>query len=73
VVTINDGQGPVQLTAAQLIDVTAPRVTDTMPPFVPLKEPRKFGLYQGEISSPPAGFFDPLDEAEVKLWYAADA
>jgi hypothetical protein len=39
---INDGLGPVQLTAMRVVDVIAPRVTDTMPPFIPLDAPRRF-------------------------------
>jgi antitoxin (DNA-binding transcriptional repressor) of toxin-antitoxin stability system len=73
VVTINDGRGVVRLIAAPGYDVTAPRVTDTMPPFVPLKEPRKFGLFKGEIPPPPDNFFDPLDEDELKQWYGEGA
>jgi hypothetical protein len=50
-------------------DLTAPRITDTMPKFVPLKKPRKLGHLEGIIPPPPDGFFDPLDEEELKLWY----
>lgn len=49
-------------------DLTAPRVTDTMPPFVPLKEPRKLGHLKGSIPPPPDDFFDPLSEEELKDW-----
>jgi antitoxin (DNA-binding transcriptional repressor) of toxin-antitoxin stability system len=73
VVTINDGRGPVQLTSPRHDDVTAARVTDTMPPFVPLKEPRKFGLFKGEIPPPPDDFFDALDGDELKLWYGGES
>jgi antitoxin (DNA-binding transcriptional repressor) of toxin-antitoxin stability system len=50
-------------------DLTAPRVTDTMPKFMPLAEPRKLGQLEGIIPPPPDDFFDPLDEDELKLWY----
>ena len=72
VVTINDGRGRVQLTAPEYGDVTAPRITDTLPPFVPLKQPRKFGIFEGEIPLPPDDFFDPMDDEELKLWYGED-
>jgi prevent-host-death family protein len=49
-----------------------PRVTDTMPPFVPLKEPRKLGHLEGRIPPPPDGFFDPLTDEELKDWYGDD-
>jgi antitoxin (DNA-binding transcriptional repressor) of toxin-antitoxin stability system len=48
------------------------RITDTMPKFVPLKKPRKLGQLEGIIPPPPDGFFDPLDEEELKLWYGDD-
>lgn len=50
-----------------------PRVTDTMAPFVPLKEPRKPGQLAGKIPPPPEGFFDPLSDEELKDWYGDDA
>jgi antitoxin (DNA-binding transcriptional repressor) of toxin-antitoxin stability system len=53
-------------------DLTATRVTDTMPPFVPLKEPRKPGRLEGTIPPPPVGFFDPLSDEELKDWYGDD-
>jgi antitoxin (DNA-binding transcriptional repressor) of toxin-antitoxin stability system len=49
------------------------RVTDTMPPFVPLKEPRRLGRLEGKIPPPPEGFFDPLTEEELKDWYGDGA
>ena len=50
-------------------DLTAPRVTDTMPKFVPLAKPRELGHLKGLIPPPPEGFFDPLTEEELKDWY----
>jgi antitoxin (DNA-binding transcriptional repressor) of toxin-antitoxin stability system len=54
------------------LDLTAPRVTDTMPKFVPLKKPRKLGQLEGIIPPPPDGFFDPMNEEELKIWYGDD-
>lgn len=54
-------------------DLTAPRVTDTMPPFVPLKAPRMPGRLAGKIPPPPDDFFDPLSEGELKDWYGDNA
>lgn len=53
-------------------DPTVPRVTDTMPPFIPLKEPRVPGRLSGKIPPPPDGFFDPLSDEELKDWYGED-
>lgn len=60
---------PVQ---GQGFDPTVPRVADTMPPFVPLKEPRVPGRLAGKIPPPPDGFFDPLSDEEHKDWYGED-
>ena len=65
--------GTVRLLPEPTYDVLAPRVTDTMPPFVPLKEPRTPGRLAGKIPPPPDGFFDPLTEEELKDWYGDDA
>ena len=73
IVTINDGHGSVQLTTARAIDVTAPRVTDTMPPFVPLASPRVLGSLEGTIPLPPDEFFASMGESELKDWYGDDA
>ena len=53
-------------------DVTAPRVTDTMPPFVPLKEPRKLGHLKGKMQVPER-LMEPMSEEELKDWYGDDA
>ena len=53
-------------------DVTAKRVTDTMPPFVPLDKPRVPGRWEGKLGDVPPGFFDPLTEEELKDWYGDD-
>lgn len=73
IVTISDGHGRVHLTSTLLGDVTAARITDTLPSFVPLREPRKFGLFKGEFPPPPDDFFDGLDEDELKHWYGSEA
>ncbi len=68
-VVIDDGHGPIQLTATRFVDVTARRVTDTMPPFVPLSQPRVLGQLEGTIPLPPDDFFAPLSDDELKDWY----
>jgi antitoxin (DNA-binding transcriptional repressor) of toxin-antitoxin stability system len=50
-------------------DLTAPRITDTMPPFVPQKEARMLGHLDGKVPLPPDGFFDSMSEEELKDWY----
>ena len=47
---------------------TAPRVTDLLPPFVPLKEPRKLGHLAGKMKVP-ARLMEPMTEEELKDWY----
>ena len=64
--------GRVWLTRTKPLDLTAPRVTDQMEPFVPLKQPRVPGRLEGKIASPPTGFFDPLTEEQLKDWYGDD-
>lgn len=65
--------GKVRLTVVREPDLLAPRVTDTMEPFVPLKEPRVPGRLAGKIPPPPDGFFDPMTDEELKDWYGDDA
>ncbi len=65
--------GKVRLTPVGAAGPTARRVTDTMPPFVPLKVPRVPGRLAGKIPPPPPGFFDPLSDEELKDWYGDDA
>jgi antitoxin (DNA-binding transcriptional repressor) of toxin-antitoxin stability system len=49
-------------------DLTAARITDTMEPFVPLKEPRKSGRWKGKLTVPD-NLFDPMTEEELNDWY----
>ena len=74
-VRISDEKGgAVKLTPVSSVpDLTAPRVLDTMPPFVPLKAPRVPGRLAGKIPPPPDDFFDPLSEEEMKDWYGDDS
>ena len=67
--------GTVRLLPVQGVgsDLMAPRVTDTMPTFVPLKGPRKLGQLTGLIPPPPDDFFDPLSDEELKDWYGDNA
>lgn len=64
--------GSVRLTPVREPDVTAPRVTDTMPPFVPLKEPRKLGHLKGKMKVPER-LMEPMSKEELKDWYGDDA
>ena len=65
--------GTVRLTAVpDAPDLTAPRVTDTMPPSVPLKEPRVLGHLKGKMKVP-ARLMEPMSEEELKDWYGDDA
>ena len=49
-------------------DLTAPRVTDTMEPFVPLRRNRTLGHLRGIIQVP-ARLMEPMDEQEMRDWY----
>jgi hypothetical protein len=72
-VAISDPKlGRVWLTRNKPLDPTAPRITDQMEPFVPLKQPRRLGELAGKIPPPPDSFFDPLSEEELKDWYGED-
>jgi prevent-host-death family protein len=73
-VCITDAAGrAVRLTPEPPVpDVFAKRITDTMPPFAPLKEPRKPGRLAGILPPPPDDFFDPMSEEELKVWYGDD-
>lgn len=60
--------GSVRLMPVSEPDVAAPRVIDTMPPFVPLKEPRKLGQLKGKMRIP-ARLMEPMTEEELSDWY----
>jgi antitoxin (DNA-binding transcriptional repressor) of toxin-antitoxin stability system len=64
--------GRVKLTAVREPDVSAPNVTDTKEPFVPLKKPRRSGLLEGKMKLP-EGLLDPMTEEELRDWYGDDA
>jgi antitoxin (DNA-binding transcriptional repressor) of toxin-antitoxin stability system len=49
-------------------DLAAPRVTDTMEPFVPLPGTRKLGHLRGKIIVP-ARLLEAMDERELRDWY----
>lgn len=53
-------------------DLTAPRVTDTMEPFVPLPTKRKLGHMRG-IVQVPARLMEPINEQELRDWYGDNA
>lgn len=60
--------GKVKLTAMREPDVSAPRVTDTMEPFVPLAQDRVPGRLKGKMQVP-ARLMEPMTEEELKDWY----
>jgi antitoxin (DNA-binding transcriptional repressor) of toxin-antitoxin stability system len=64
--------GTVRLLPVRTLDVSAPRVTDTMEPFVPLAKKRKLGHLQGKMTVP-ARLMEPMTEEELKDWYGDDA
>lgn len=64
--------GSVRLSPVREPDMAPARVTDTIEPFVPLDRPRTPGRLTGKIPPPPEGFFDPMPEEELKLWYGDD-
>ncbi len=53
-------------------DLTAPRVTDTMEPFVPLQTKRKLGHLRG-VMRVPQRLMEPMDEQELRDWYGENA
>ncbi len=52
-------------------DLLAPRVTDTMEPFVPLATKRVPGRLAGKIQVP-ARLMEPMSEEELHDWYGDD-
>ena len=66
----NIGSG--KLSAIGKPDVAEVRVTDTMEPFVPLKQPRKLGHLVGKMKVP-ARLMEPMSEDELRDWYGDDA
>ncbi len=63
--------GTVRLTPVAEPDVTAPRVTDTMEPFVPLVQDRVPGRLAGKMQVP-ARLMEPMTEEELRDWYGDD-
>jgi len=59
--------GTVRLTAIHVPDLLAPRVTDTMEPFVPLAENRVPGRFRGKMKVS-ARLFEPLTDEEL-AWF----
>jgi prevent-host-death family protein len=64
--------GTVRLTPVREPDLTAPRVTDTMEPFVPSNGERPLGRLKGKMQVP-AKLMEPMSEDELKDWYGDDA
>ena len=65
--------GSVRLTPVrQQPDVLAPRVTDTMEPFVPLAKDRELGRLAGKMQVP-ARLMEPMTDDELRDWYGEDA
>ncbi len=72
VITIDDGLGPVRLTASRVAGGVEERVTDTMPKFVPLAKPRVPGQLKGKMQVPER-LMEPMTEEELRDWYGDDA
>jgi antitoxin (DNA-binding transcriptional repressor) of toxin-antitoxin stability system len=53
-------------------DLSAPRVTDMMEPFVPLLRDRVPGRWKGRLTVPDL-LFEPMTEDELKDWYGEGA
>lgn len=64
--------GTVRLTPVRAPDATAPRVTDTMEPFVPLSGERPLGRLKGKMQVP-ARLMEPMSDDELKDWYGDDS
>ena len=64
--------GTVRLSPVRTPDVAAPRVTDTMEPFVPLAQDRVPGRLKGKMQVP-ARLMEPMTEEELRDWYGDDA
>ena len=64
--------GTVRLTPVGAPDITAPRVTDTMEPFVPFDGERPLGRLKGKMKVP-ARLMEPMSDDELKDWYGDDA
>ena len=72
-VRISDARhGTVRLTPIREPDVTAPRVTDTMEPFLPSTGERPLGRLKGKMLVP-ARLMEPMSDDELKGWYGDDA
>ncbi|MGQ0673867.1 MAG: hypothetical protein ACT4N2_13455 [Hyphomicrobium sp.] len=63
--------GTVRLAPVPTFDVTAPRVTETMGPFVPLAENRVPGRLKGKMRVP-ARLMEPMSKDELRDWYGDD-
>ena len=48
------------------------RLTDYMPPFVPLAQDRPIGRLEGILPKIPDEFFEPMSDEELKDWYGGD-
>jgi prevent-host-death family protein len=64
--------GTVRLTPVREADLLAPRVTDTLEPFVPLAKNRVPGRLKGKMQVP-ARLMEAMTEEELKDWYGDDA
>jgi antitoxin (DNA-binding transcriptional repressor) of toxin-antitoxin stability system len=72
-IRISDAKlGTIRLTPIRSPDLLAPRVTDTMDPFVPLPKDRVPGRLRGKLSVP-ARLLEPMTEEELNDWYGDDA
>ncbi len=63
--------GRVRLTPVDAASAAPRRVTDSMPPFVPLAEDRKLGHLKGKMQVP-VRLMEPMSDEELRDWYGDD-
>jgi antitoxin (DNA-binding transcriptional repressor) of toxin-antitoxin stability system len=68
---VDPHHGSVRLTRVYVPDVTKPRVTDTMEPFVPLAQDRVPGRLACKMVVP-ARLMEPMSKEELRDWYGDD-
>ena len=63
----------VRITDPKLGTVRLQAMPVTEPEARPVKKKRVLGHLEGKMTPPPADFFDPLTEEELKHWYGEDS
>jgi antitoxin (DNA-binding transcriptional repressor) of toxin-antitoxin stability system len=70
-ILISDAKvGTVRLTRIGVADLLAPRVTDSMDPFVPLAKDRVPGRLKGKMKVPER-LMEPMTKEELRDWYGS--